>query len=304
MAGSTALKSRGHFGGKSQPIISLVFVSLDSSCLQLRDCPNEPRPKTMKRACFGWVAFCALFATQGCRAPSPDWNGTWKLNATKSSHQGRVLTISISTDGEYRFDEKSSHTLRCDGKDRPIGNNRTLLCVKSGVTALDITLKENGIKTRATHDELSTDGKLLTTTVTEFQRNGHVITSQIFFSRLSGFNGFAGQWLDTIYLQQHADMTIRLDNQALHIDYPSAGQQFDAPLDGVEAAVRGPHTPEGTTYSARSAGRREFLTLTKQNGRDFAQGSLELSDDGRVITESWWNPGRPADKGTLVYDRK
>ena len=203
----------------------------------------------MKRAWCSRVVFCALAAMLGCRAPSPDWSGTWKLNPTESSFQGQVLTILISADSEYRFDEKSSHTIRCDGKDRPIGNNRTLVCVKRGVTALDITLKENGVKTRATHDELSTDGRVFTTTVTEFRPNGPVITSQTVFSRLSGSNDFAGQRLDTIYLQQHADMTLRLDNQDLHIEYPSAGQQIDAPLDGVEAVVRGPHAPEGTTYS-------------------------------------------------------
>lgn len=154
-----------------------------------------------------------------------------EIEPAKSSFQGQVLTIAISADGEYRFDENSSHTLRCDGKDRPIGNNRTGVCVKSGVTVLDITQKENGVKTRATHDELSTDGKVFTTTVTEFRPSGPVITTQIVFSRLSGSNDFAGQWRDTNYLQQHTDMTLRLDNQALHVDYPSAGQHIDAPLD-------------------------------------------------------------------------
>jgi hypothetical protein len=250
-----------------------------------------------------WISFCALVATLGCKTPSPDWNGTWKLNPTKSSYQGQVLTISISSDGEYRFDENSSHTLRCDGKDRPIGNNRTRVCVKGGVSLLDITLRENGVKTRATRDELSTDGKVFTTTVTEFPPNGPVITSQIVFSRLSGSNDFAGQWRDTSYLQ-HADMILRLDNQALHIHYPSSDQHIDAPLDGVEAAVRGPHTPEGTTYAVRPAGTRDFLTVTKRNGNVFAQGSLELSNDGRTITDSWWNPDRSAVKGTLVYEKE
>lgn len=259
----------------------------------------------MRNTWLVWVVFCALVATSGCRrAPSPDWNGTWKLNLTKSSYQGQVLTISISADDEYRFDENSSHTLRCDGKDRPIGNNRTLLCVRSGVTALDITLKENGVKTRATHDELSTDGKVFTTTVTEFRPNGPIVTSQITFSRLSGSNGFAGQWRDTSYLQQHADMTLRLDSQTLHIGYPSVGQQIDAPLDGADAAVRGPHVLEGSTFAVRPAGRREFRTVTKRQGKPFSQGTLELSNDGRAITDSWWNPSQPADKGTLVYDKQ
>jgi hypothetical protein len=82
-------------------------------------------------------------------------------------------------------------------------------------------------------------------------------------------------------------MILRLDNQALHIDYPSAGQHIDAPLDGVEAAVRGPHAPEGTTRAVRPAGNREFLVVTKHHGKVFTQGSLKLGNDGRVITESF-----------------
>jgi hypothetical protein len=170
--------------------------------------------------------------------------------------------------------------------------------------ALDITLKKNGAKTRATHDELSTDGKFFTTTVTEFRPNGPIVTSQIIFSRLSWPNGFAGRWRDTSYLQQHGDMTLRLDNQTLHIDYPNAGQQIKAPLDGVETAVRGPHVLEGSTFAVRPAGRREFRTVTKRQGKLFSQGTLELSEDGKTIANSWWNPSQSSDKGTLVYDKQ
>lgn len=258
----------------------------------------------MRNAWRGWVIVCALAATLGCQTASPNWNGTWKLNPLKSSYQGQILTVSISADGEYRFDESSIFTLRCDGEDRPIGNNRTVVCVASGTTALDITQKENGVKTRATHDELSPDGKVFTTTVTEFRPNGPVITSQIVFSRLSGSNDFAGQWRDTSYLQQHADMTLRLDGQVLHIDYPIAGQHIDAELDGVDSAVGGLHAPVGTTFAVRAAGNREFLTVTKRYGKVFSQGSLKLSDDGRIITASSWKPDRPSDVGTLVYEKR
>ena len=258
----------------------------------------------MREPWLGCVVLCVLTATLGCQAPSADWNGTWKVNPTTSSYQGQILTISISADGEFRFDEKSSHTLRCDGKARPIGNNRTLVCVKSGVVALDITTMGNGVRTRTVHDELSSDGKAFTTTVTEFRPNGPVITSQILFSRLSGSNDFAGEWLDTSYVQQHADMTLRLDNQSLHIDYPSAGQHIDAPLDGVEAAVHGPRVLEGATLAVRPAGNREFLTRTQLHDQVFTQGSLQLSNDGRIITASSWTPDRPDVKGTLVYDKQ
>jgi hypothetical protein len=54
----------------------------------------------------------------------------------------------------------------------------------------------------------------------------------------------------------------------------------------------------------RLAGRREILTLAKLNGKAITQSSLELSRDGRIITESWWNPGHPTDKSTFVYEKK
>jgi hypothetical protein len=258
----------------------------------------------MRNAWFGRVIFCALAATLGCGAPSPDWNGTWKMNLSKSSFQGPIFTISIPADGEYRYDDGvSSFTIRCDGKDRPIGTNRTQACVKSSATVLDLTRKENGVKTNAYHWELSAGGKVLTSTATAFRPGGPIITAQIVASRVSGSDDFAGQWRDPGYLQQHADMTLRLDSQALHIGYPSADQYMDAPLDGADAAVRGPY-PGGVTYAARLAGQRKVLILMKRVGKVLNQESLELSDDGRVITDSWWNPDQPAGKGTLVYEKK
>ncbi len=259
----------------------------------------------MRNTWFGLVILCALATPLGCQPPSPDWNGTWKMNPAKSSFQGPIFTISILAEGEYRYDDgRSNITFSCDGKDRLIGKNRTRACVKSSTTVLDLTQKENGVKTNANHWELSAGGKVLTSTTTAFHQSGPVITNQVVASRMSGSNDFAGQWQDTSYLQRHADMTLRLDSQTLHISYSSAGQYIDAPLDGVDAVVHGPHAPERTTYAVRLAGQREFFILTKRNGIALTQGSLELSSDGSVITESWWNPDRPTDKGMLVYEKK
>jgi hypothetical protein len=176
--------------------------------------------------------------------------------------------------------------------------------VKSSATVLDLTKKEDGVKTNASHWELSADGKVLTATATAFSPSGPVITMQVVALRLSGSNDFAGQWRDTSYLQRHAEMTLRLDGQTLHISYPSGGQYIDLPLDGGDAAVQGPHAPKGITYTVRQVGRREILTLSKHDGKALVQGSLELSEDGRVVTESWWNSEQPTAKGTFVYERK
>jgi hypothetical protein len=258
----------------------------------------------MRGAWRAWIALCMCATTQGCRAPSPDWDGIWKLNPTKSTYQGQVFTISVSGDGEFRFGVNSSntHTLRCDGKDQPGENNRTLVCVTTGATIIDITEKENGTKTKAIHDEISTDRKIFTSTITEFRQSGPAITSHMTFARLSGANDFAGQWRDTTYVQQHADMILKLDNQALHIEYPNPSQNINAPLDGSDADVRGTNIIEGATFAARPTGNREFRIVTKHHGKVFTQGSLKLSNDGRTITESWWNPDRPDAIRVFVYD--
>jgi hypothetical protein len=261
----------------------------------------------MRNAKFRCIIFCALAAISGCGGLSPDWNGTRKLNVPKSRFQDQAITISISADGEYHYDDGFvSNTFRCDGEYRPIpiGNNRTQACVKSSATTLDSTRMENGVKTNTYHLELSAGGKIYTATATAFRPSGPIIMGQLVATRISGSNDFAGEWKATSFLQPPPELTLRLDSQYLHISYPSVGNYVDAPLNGADAAVHGPLAPEGVTYSVQLAGRREVSVLTKRNGKPLKQGSLELSGDGRVVTESWWAPGHPAEKSTFVYESK
>lgn len=141
-------------------------------------------------------------------------------------------------------------------------------------------------------------------TTTTFRPGGAVLTNRIVASRVTGSDGFAGQWRDAGYLERHANMTVRLESQTLQIGYPDAGELIDASLDGGDAPVHGPHAPEGVTWAVKGAEQREFFVVTKRNGKVLTQGSLELSKDGRVLTDSWWNPDEPATKSTLVYDKK
>lgn len=265
-------------------------------------------PKAVRRGLLNPIlplAFCVTFATLGCRhTPSPDWNGTWKLIPGKSNYPASTLTISISPDGAYSFQESSSNTVRCDGKEQAIVNNRTYVCAKSGSNVLEITVKEKGVRIRTTRDELSTDGSVFTTTVTDLSQNQPPTTHQIAFSRVSGSGGFAGQWRDTSYIQEHADMTLKLDNQTLHIDYPNVQQHIDAPLNGLETTVQGLRVADGTTIAFAPASSHEFLIEVKRKGKVYSDGSLELSSDGKTIVNSSWNPSHPNAKAVLVYQKK
>ena len=96
-------------------------------------------------------------------------------------------------------------------------------------------------------------------------------------SRISGSNGFAGQWRDTSYIQRHSDLTLRLDGQTLHLSYPGAGQYVDAPFDGVDAAVHGISAPEKMTYSVRMAGTtRDSHSDEAQRQSSTAKPSLKV----------------------------
>jgi len=260
----------------------------------------------MTNARFVWVVFCALAVTLvSCRAPSKDWNGSWKMDVQKSRFQSHAITISISPDGEYRYDDGFVNiTFRCDGVYRPIGNNRTQAWVKSSATTLDSTRMENGVKVNTYHWELSADGKVLTTTATAYRPSAPVIMGQLVATRTTGSNDFAGEWKDVHFQQSGPELTLRLDRQFLHISYPNSGSYVDAPLTGDDAPEHGVHTLDGVTYAVRIGGPRQIFILVKRDGKALTQSSLELSGDGRVITESQWTPGHPADKGTLVYERQ
>lgn len=257
----------------------------------------------MRKTILHHLPLYVLLTLLGCRA-SPDWNGTWKLNIAKSSFEGQVLTISVLADGEYRFEGvNSSHNLRCDGKDEPLGKNRTRVCTKSGAAALDIIQKKNGVTIGTTRDELSNDLNTLTTTIIEYRPNGSVVTAKTVFSRLSGAKDLAGKWRNVSYIQQHADMFLKLDNKVLHIDYPLGEQYIDAPLNGTETTVHERHAPEEATIIMRPMGSHKIAVTTKYQGRVFSRGYWKLSNDGRTIVSSWWSPDRPTNVGTLVYEK-
>jgi hypothetical protein len=176
---------------------------------------------------FRCIIFCALAASSGCRVLPPEWNGSWKLNVPKSSFRDQAITISISGDGEYRYDDPFvSHRFRCDGEYRTIGNNRTQACVQRSATTLDRTRMENGIKTNSYHWELSPDGKTFTSTATAFRPGGPVLMGQLVAMRISGSNTFAGEWKDTNFLEPPPDLTLRLDREYLHIGYPTYSVEF------------------------------------------------------------------------------
>lgn len=260
----------------------------------------------MKRKCLGWVcAGVILVVALGCSHASPVWNGTWKVNESKSTIPGPNFSITISPAGEYHVDNGTySQSFRCDGKEYPATPKRTISCLQTGVLAIDTTSWENGAKVATAIWELSTDGKMLTLKGTSTQPDGSVKPREMVYSRTSGSIGFAGGWTNTKRLESRPQLVLALNERSLHIAFTESGQYIDSPLDGSDAPVHGPGVPDGLTMAVTPHGAREFFTLKKMGGQIINQGSLRLSADGRNMVEEYWNPRAPEQKAKLVYDRQ
>jgi hypothetical protein len=261
----------------------------------------------MERGWLSCALVCAiLMVALGCSRVSPSWNGTWKLNPSKSSIPGPSFSITISAEGEYHTDNgTSSEIFRCDGKEYPTSPNRTISCVQTRASAIDTTSKENGAKVTTAHWELSSDGKMLTIKGTSTQADGSVKPRQTTYSRTSGpSSSFAGGWTNTKRLESRPDLVLTLNGQTLHIAFSDGEHFMESPLDGSDATMHGPGVPQGLTMAIRSSSPREFRTLKKMSGQIVNEGSMRLSADGRVLVEEYWNPNRPDEKATLVYEKQ
>lgn len=260
----------------------------------------------MKNSCLGW-AFAGVIsmAALGCSGASPVWDGTWKLNESKSSIPGPSFLITISPAGEYHYDNGTySYSFRCDGKEYSTRPNRTISCLQTSAFVIDTTSKENGAKVATAHWELSADGKMLSIKGTSVQADGSVKPREIAYSRTSASIGFAGGWSNTKRLESRPQLLLALNERSLHIAFSESGQYIDAPLDGSDAPMHGPGVPQGLTMAIRPHGPQEFLTLKKVGGQIINQGSLRLSADGRTLVEESWGPGTPDQKATLVYKKQ
>jgi hypothetical protein len=242
----------------------------------------------------------------GCSGPSPAWNGTWKVNESKSSIPGPSFSIAISPEGEYHVDNGTySDTFRCDGKEYSTKSNRAMSCLQASAFVIDTTSKENGVKVATTHWELSPDRKVLTLKRTAIQADGSVKPRETVYSRTSGLSsGFAGGWTNTKRLESRPQMQSALNERSLRVAFSESGQYIDAPLDGSDATVHGPGVPEGLTMAIRPHGSQEFLTLKKFGGQIINQGFLRLSSDGLTLVEEYWSPKKPDQKAVVVYDRQ
>jgi hypothetical protein len=232
-------------------------------------CNSRERESEMKKflrwTCVGLI----LVDVSACRRPSQDWDGTWKLNVSRSDIPGPSLTVAITPSGEYHTESgASAGNFRCDEKEYPAAANFTILCAQISTSVMETTLKKDGAKTGTSRWELSPDGKMLTIKSTSIQASGSVKSKESEYVRIAGSTGFAGGWKNTKPLESVPSlMQLTLTDGKLHYAFPEKAQYADPALDGRDATVFGPGVPSGSTMAFKQHGSRELLMAKKLNGQ-------------------------------------
>jgi hypothetical protein len=248
----------------------------------------------------------AVWLNNKRQPPSPDWNGTWKLNAAKSVVPAPTMAVSIAADGTWHSMAGGGDVhFRCDGRERQANEILTAFCTQKSGSDLQITAFRNGSKVSASEWELSTDGSSLTIQSTRFHSDGSVKAKQSRYARTSGSAGFAGVWKDVNPLDGSASTwEISVKNSVVHFSYPERDFHADAVLDGTDATYQGQLASPRTTIALVKRGPRQFGLTYKTLGKVVGVGYWRISDDGRSLTESYWAPGRSNNTLMRVYDKQ
>lgn len=256
-----------------------------------------------------FVAFCiASVAIQGChdRNRESAWNGTWKLNVSKSEAYGRYSTIAIAPNGVVTLtNEAFSFNFRCNNEEFQNGAARSTACTALNARQWKLTNRTNGKDTGTAIWDISPDSRTLTIRPNTFQGDGTQSSSELIYARRGGTKGFAGRWQQITPLRSRPNvLDVALNGQRLHLAYPEIGQYSDSPLDGSIVPVHGPLVQPGASISVRAISPREFYTEQIVSGRVIRKGSMDIGEDGRTLLAESWTPANPDEKDRLVYDKQ
>jgi hypothetical protein len=250
------------------------------------------------------VLVCTVLLLAGVlssQATSNAWNGTWKLNLSKSSIPGPNFSITVSPMGDFGTDDgNNKYHFRCDGKEYLTHSNHSLSCAQTNSGTLVLTSKANGVTTMVTHWKLSTDQKTLTIESSR-PHPAPAKSQKTVYVRTAGSTGFGGAWKNPKRLESRPQvMVLVLNERSLRVAFPEVHQSTDLRLDGTDSSVQTP----GSTMAIHPNGPAQFLMTVKSGGQIVRQESLTLSADGRTVTEVYWRPEIPNEKAVLVYERQ
>jgi hypothetical protein len=250
----------------------------------------------------------ALFFAPGLRAQNP-FAGTWKSDEKKNSPAATgTVTYSLSATGKehYSNNRNSEYDFAIDGNEYHTDReSSTVAWSAAGERGWDCTEKIRGRVIRKIHLELSLDGQTLSTTYTWFNPGNRTAQGSSIFRRVSGGPGLEGTWKLVKRIEEPDTLTIA---------FPVPGQMYMyvdpidntwvGPTDGTFMAVQSPMSPPGITTAYLVAGPRKMTFEIKSGDKTTSLGTLEVSEDGKILTRTTWPPGKEDEKRVIILDKQ
>jgi hypothetical protein len=260
----------------------------------------------MKKLLLACACF-ALFTLSSFAAENP-WVGTWKLDAAKSQFTGDTFTYSKAANGTMHYSDGSTinFDFGIDGKEYKTAFDRSTIWTADGDSAWNSVTKAKGEVLAKVHRQLSPDGKTLTVKITRTRPDGSADSEEDVYTRVTGTNGLVGKWRSTKVNISAAQTYVLSSPQqdVIRMEYPEYKSVVEGKADGIQRAVSGPDVPAGITMSFKMDSPTKMSYENQAGGKPMGYGTQTLSDDGKVLTDVSWSPGKESEKSVGVYAKQ
>lgn len=254
------------------------------------------------------LILCSLLALRAGTALAADnpWNGSWKLDESRSHLTGETMTFSKGAGEMLHFSDGSTinYDFALDGKDYKAWANRTVAWTTPGKNSWDSIYRAGGKELSKGHRELSADGKTLTETWTGTRPDGTTFREMDVFSRVSGADGLLGTWRSTQVSGASGPQQFVITSPApgvMHYEVPDMKASAEGRLDGTDHPLTGGTMPPGATVSWQAVSPTKIKYVLKVDGKPNSIGEQTLAADGRSFSDISWDPGKENEKVTVVY---
>jgi hypothetical protein len=194
-----------------------------------------------------------------------------------------------------------SYEFALDGKPVTTFADGTMAATADGDHALNLVFKSKAAESRV-HLVLSADSKTVTDNTTGTRPDGSKTEEAGAMERVGKGSGFAGTWKST-KTESSSGESFVLATNGDHIkwDWPAYERTVDGKMDGSEIPFTGEAATPGMTFAVRKVSATKLTYSVKGSGKRLAEGVLELSADGKTITDTEWAPAKPSEKTIAVY---
>ena len=249
------------------------------------------------------LAVVLTVSTPSTYATSP-WDGTWKLDRSRSHLTGQTITLSKVKNGKWRYNDGTiSYEFALDGKPVTTFADGTMAATADGDHALNLVFRSKVSESR-THLVLSGDGKTITDHSTGTRPDGTKTEEDGAMQRVGTGSGFAGTWKSTKTESSSGEsFALRADGDHIKWDWPAYKRTVEGKMDGSPIALTGAAATPGTTMAVRKVSATRLSYSIKGEGKALAEGTLALSADGKTLTATEWAPAKPGEKTIAVYAR-